>query len=286
VSISGTVDGDVRTSGGQVTLGGSIGEDLLVAGGQATLQNGSSVDGDLIVTGGQVTVAGAVAGSIEANAGSYSRSGTVGGTEHVALQDRDGEGEAESAATSVFDAIRYFVVLVLLGALMVLLVPRLLDRAATTLRLRPAAALGWGFVTIVGYVVFLIAAILLIVLLAIAFGLAQLALLVVVDVLGGLLAVFVVSFVFAVAIALVADLVVSLGIARLVASGATPGRWQQLGLLAAGAAVVVLVTSLPIVGGIAKLAVALFGLGALALVTLDAWRGRRSGQETPAVPTA
>jgi hypothetical protein len=36
--------------------------------------------------------------------------------------------------------------------------------------------------------------------------------------------------------------------------------------------VVVIVTSLPIVGGIAKLVVALFGLGAIVLVAWTAWR--------------
>ena len=284
VSITGTVEGDIRTSGGQVTLGGPVGEDVLVAGGQATLQNGATVDGDFIVTGGQVTVAGAVAGSIEANAGTYSRSGTVGGTEHVALQDRDDEDEADTTTNAVFDAMRYFVVLVLLGALMVLVVPRLLDRAESNLRQRPAASLGWGFLTVVGYVVLLIAAFLLIILLAIAFGLLQLALLVLLDVFGGLLAVLVVTFVFVVASALVADLVVGLGLARLVMRGAAPSRWVQLGLLVAGAAVVVIVTSLPIIGGVAKLLVMLFGLGALALIALDAWRGRSRTQETPPAP--
>jgi hypothetical protein len=201
------------------------------------------------------------------------------------MQDRDQEDEGDRTATSVFDAIRHFIVLVLLGALILLLWPRLLGSAETTLRQRPAASLGWGFLTIVGYVVFIIAAILLVVLVAIVFGLLQLAAIVVIDVLGGLLALFVVSFVFVVAIAFVADIVVSLGIARLVASGEMPGRWQQLGLLVAGAAVVVLVTSVPIIGGIAKLLVVLFGLGALGLVALSAWRGR-TAPSTPIAPAA
>ena len=287
VSIAGTVEGDVRTTGGQVTMNGSVGEDVIVAGGQITLQGGADVGGDLVASGGQVTMAGAIGGSIEANAGTYDRTGTVGGTEHVVLQSQgqdDGDG-AETTA-GVFDAVRHFVVLVILGALILLVVPRFLETSGTTLRQRPAAALGLGLLTIVGFVVFLVVAILAIVLLAIAFGLAQLGALAFIVVVGGLLTIFSVSFVFAVLVAFIADLVVSFAIVRLVATGAAPAWWQQLGLLAAGAAVVVLVTSLPIIGGIAKLLVVLFGLGAIALVAFAAWRGRRAPTTPPttAVP--
>ena len=51
--------------------------------------------------------------------------------------------------------------------------------------------------------------------------------------------------------------------------------------MAAGALVVVIVTSLPIIGGIAKLAVMLFGLGGIALA---AWRHWRRPDITPAAP--
>jgi uncharacterized membrane protein len=51
-------------------------------------------------------------------------------------------------------------------------------------------------------------------------------------------------------------------------------RWRELGLLAAGAAVVVLVTSIPVIGGWLKLAVILFGLGAFAVVWWHGWRSR------------
>jgi hypothetical protein len=59
-------------------------------------------------------------------------------------------------------------------------------------------------------------------------------------------------------------------------------RWQELGLLAGGAAVVVIATSLPIVGGLAKLLVIVFGLGALGLA---AWRGWQSWRARGATAT-
>jgi hypothetical protein len=80
--------------------------------------------------------------------------------------------------------------------------------------------------------------------------------------------------------------VVGLALARLVMTDPAAGanRWRELGLLVAGAAVVVIVTSLPVVGGLAKLVVVLFGLGALALAAWRWWR--RPGAPVAAVPPA
>jgi cytoskeletal protein CcmA (bactofilin family) len=278
VSISGDVTGDVRTAGGQITLSGPVGEDVVAAGGQVTLQGGATVDGDLVVSGGQVTMAGAVAGNIEASVGTYDRTGTVGGTEHVVQGDRDGADEDDQGpevAGDVLDALRHFVVLLLLGAALLWLLPRLLTGAETTLRERPAASLGFGVLVCIGFVAFVVIAMILIVLLAILFGLAQLGALVAIEAIGGLLAIFVATLGFVVAVAFVADLVVGFALARLVARDPETGWWERFGILAAGVAVVVIVTSLPIIGGLAKLMVVLFGLGALFLAARSAWSGRR-----------
>lgn len=284
VSIAGDVAGDLRVSGGQITLNGPVGEDVVAAGGQTTVQGGATIDGDLVVSGGQVAMGGAVAGNIEANAGTYSRTGTVGGTEHV-VQGDQGEADEEDRADladDAIDALRHFVVLLLLGAALLWLLPRVLTSAETALRERPAASLGFGALTFVGYVVFVVIAMIVIVLLAILLGLAQLGALAAIDIVGGLLAIFVVTFGFIVAVAFVADLVVGLGLARLVAPNSETAWWQQFGILAAGVAVVVIVTSLPIIGGIAKLLVVLFGLGTLFLAARSGWRGR--GTISPPAP--
>jgi hypothetical protein len=70
----------------------------------------------------------------------------------------------------------------------------------------------------------------------------------------------------------VGDIVVGMAIGRLGARTTLANRWQELGLLAAGAAAVVIVTSLPLVGGLAKLLVILFGVGALTVAAFRAWR--------------
>jgi hypothetical protein len=289
VSISGDVAGDLRTAGGQVTLDGPVGEDVIAAGGQTTLEGGATVEGDLVVSGGQVTMDGAVAGNIEANAGTYSRTGTVGGTEHVVQGDQeaaDADEVRDDVRGDALDALRHFVVLLLLGAALLWLVPRVLTSAETALRERPAASLGFGVVTFIGYIVFVVIAMIVIVVLAILFGVLQLGALVAIEIIGGLLAIFVATFGFVVAVAFVADLVVGLGLARLVASNSETAWWQRFGVLAAGVAVVVIVTSLPIIGGIAKLLVVLFGLGALFLAARAGWRGRGTMVAPPPQPPA
>jgi cytoskeletal protein CcmA (bactofilin family) len=282
VIIGGSVEGDVRTSGGQVNLRGETGEDVLAAGGQLTLDGGATVGGDLIVAGGQVAVAGSVAGSIEGAAGTYSRTGSVGGTEHVVVEEQRDEPDAAAEATSeFFDALRHFVVLLILGALILWLVPRFLGSADATLRSRPGFSLLWGAITVVGYVVFVICALIVMILLAILFGLLNVGALVFIDVVAGLLAISAVSFGFVLAVGFIADLVVGFALARLVARQPAAAWWQQFGILAAGAAAVVIVTSLPIVGGIAKLAVALFGLGAMVLLAWTAWRPPSAASAPP-----
>ena len=74
------------------------------------------------------------------------------------------------------------------------------------------------------------------------------------------------SFVFAIAVGFGGDIVVALTVARAAGRGGMGTRWRELILFAIGAAVVVIATSLPVIGGIVKLAVVLFGVGALALV--------------------
>lgn len=274
VSIAGNVEGDVRTAGGQVTVSGQVGEDMFATGGQVTLAGGGTIDGDLIVSGGQVTVAGNVDGSIEGSAGTYRRTGSVGGTDRVAVSPPDTPRDV--AGDAVLDALRHFVVLVLFGILALWLLPRPLSAAERALRSRPWASLGAGLITCLGYLLFVIVAILLMVLLAILFGLLRLESLVGIELIAGLLAIGSVSFTFVLAAAFAADIIVGLTLARLVLTAGSDSRWRELGLLAAGAAAVVIMTSVPIVGGWLKLLVVLFGLGAVGLAAWQAWRGRRT----------
>jgi hypothetical protein len=231
-------------------------------------------------------VAGDVAGSIEGSAGTYSRTGTVGGEEHVVINTfRDEQFQPQrDAGEQVVDAIRHFVILLLIGALPLWLMPGWVRSAETALRERPLASVGAGLLTLVGYVVWVVAVVLLVILLAIIFGLAQLGALVAITIFAGILTLMVSTFLFVLGIAYLADIVVGFTIGRLFLSGRTLSRWQEVGMLAVGLAVVVIVTSLPIIGGIAKLVVIILGLGALAIAAWSGWRGRRTPPPASAQP--
>ncbi len=101
---------------------------------------------------------------------------------------------------------------------------------------------GWGIVAILGYAVVLIAVLIAMILLAIVFGLLGFSDLVGIDILGGIIAILGASLVFAVAAGYVADALVGVALAGLVMRGENTSRWRELAVLAAGAAVVVILS--------------------------------------------
>jgi hypothetical protein len=300
VNIDGTVGGAIRTGGGQLTIGGTVARDVLVAGG--TLNVGGTIGGDLILGAGQATITGSIAGSIEGQAQTYTRTGTLGGTEHVDIRPASTyQGPVPTLTYTtdpILDAIRHFVTVVLFAALALWLVPGGLLAAEATVRRRPLPAFGAGILALALGIVALLAVLIVMVILAIGFGVATLGGLVLLDVAVALLAFFGLLLGIVVAAAWGSVAVVGLGLAewawpRLMparrAAGEAVGapaagpvarpmsRLEDLGLLAVGVAVVVILTSLPIVGPIAEVIVVFLGLGAIGIVLWQAWQHRRSG---------
>jgi hypothetical protein len=267
VLLVGTVDGDVRAAAGQIELTGSATGDLLVTGGQVTTFANSTVGGDVIVSGGQVTVDGDVDGSVVGVAGQYSSSGTIGGENEVTVR------ENEQTGNLVLGSTRQLLVIVVVGGLMLLFVPRVLAAADNTLRTNPVGSFLGGILSFVAYFGFVLVAGLVALILAVVFTIILLGPLAVLSILGGILAIGLVSYLFWLAVVFLADVVVALGLAHVVSRpGPNDSRWRELLLLVLGAIVVVVLTSIPVVGPLAKLLIVLFGLGALAYTW---WRSRR-----------
>ena len=279
VVIDGTVKGDARVAAGQLTVAGKIGEDLVIAGGEASIAGNAKVAGDLILAAGTAAMDGTVGGNIEGSAGTYTRGGTVGGSEHVTIGRAGEPAPRPTAADAIGDAIRHLVVVLLFGVLGIWLLPRAMRAAGELVRRRPLPALGVGLLAFVVYVVGALALILLVILLAIVFGLLTLGSLAAITFFAGFLLLLVATFVLLLAASFLADAVVGLALARLAAPSQGGSRWREIGLLVIGAAVVVAVSSLPVVGWVVKLAVVLVGIGAIALA---AWNARRG---TPASGT-
>jgi hypothetical protein len=282
ISINGPVTGDVRAAGGQVSIVGDVAEDVLVTGGQVTI--GGSVGEDLIVSSGQLNLSGTVAGSAVGTVGAYAKSGSIAGTDSITVTGNQASTLAPPS-NPVLDAIRQFIAVLLVAVLALWLVPRAFGVAEAQVRERPLPSFGWGIAAVIGYVVLIVVICIVAVLLAIALGLLGFGALVGIDLIGGFVLVSGITLAFIIAAGFVADAIVGLAIARAFMersgrSAAAPSgasmmsrdRWADLGLLAIGVAIVVVLTSLPVVGGWLKLVVVLVGLGALWL----AWRRSRT----------
>lgn len=270
-TISGEVDGDLRVATGQARIEGRVNEDVLLGGGQVVFTSGSQIGGDLIFGTGRMQLDGAVAGSVLGSTGSYTRGGSVGGSEQVNLAEPSGEEQEPTVADRGVDALRRYVSILVVGLLLLWLLPRLLPGAADVARRRPLPSLGVGVLGIVGVVVGLILLLLVTILVAVVLGLLTLGSLIGITVFAGLLLGAIVVFLFVLAISFVAQAVVGLALGRLVLRGEGRSYGSAAGALALGVLVVVVLAAIPVVGGWIGAVVVLVGLGALLLMA----RGRR-----------
>ena len=257
VDVSGQVEGDVRVAGGQLTLSGSIGEDLFVAGGQVTLSSSGEVGEDLVFAAGQMTLDGTVTGDVMGRTGDYQRGGSVGGEENVTV----GEDEEPTIGDRSLAALQRFLSILVVAGLALWLAPRLIESPAQTLRSRPLASFGVGLLGLVGFLVLVVALILAAALLAIVFGLIGLDGLVVTVLMTLFAAVVVLGVLFFLALVFGAPAGVGMSLGRMVL-GSSTARWLALIL---GVLFVVIVSSLPLIGGWLGLVVLVFGLGAIIL---------------------
>jgi hypothetical protein len=262
----GQVDGDVRTAAGQVMVRGSVGEDLLMAGGRTTIASQARVGEDLIFTTGQTIMDGTVAGDALGSTGAYIKRGVVAGTERVVV----GEPAVRPPPTigeRVLDRLRRYVSILAVGALLLWLIPRALRGVADVVRGRPLPSLGAGVLGIIGFGVIVLAVILLTVLVAIVLGLLGFGLLTGTAVFGGILTEGILAFLFLLVLAFGAQAAVGLSIGRLLLRQGQDARpfLLDLGALALGVLVVVVISSIPLVGGVLEFVLVLLGLGALIL---------------------
>jgi cytoskeletal protein CcmA (bactofilin family) len=272
LTVNGTTGGSIRAVGGTITVGGTAGRDVVAAGGQLSLSPASRVTGDVVFTGGQLALNGAVDGNVLGSASTYTKDGTVRGTENVTIQQHRQRSQPWGAFGGTRSLVVRYIGVLLLGLLLLGLVPRGMRAIATTVDKRPLPSLGAGALGLLGILATFIGAIVLTLVLAIPLGLLGFGLLSGFTAFG--MIAFLIAFVFAVALFMVflADAWVGYALGRLIlgrvhATWATKPIWAFL----LGATIVVLLTAIPIVGGVIKFAVILVALGALILA---GWRHR------------
>jgi cytoskeletal protein CcmA (bactofilin family) len=286
VDVRGQVNGDVRLAGGTVTVDGGVTEDVLAAGGQVRIASNASVGEDVFASAGQLSIDGTVQGSVRGGAGTYTKSGTIGGTEDVTITPQ----AQPTAENRVLDAVRYVLAVVALGLLALWAAPRLFRRAETVLVREPATALGWGLLSLVGWVVAIVLVAIAVLVLAVILGLLGFGSLLTIAIAVGVVVFLGLIVAFAVLAGFVADAVVGFAAARAIAGRGVVAEGDRITsrdvwLLIVGAAIVAVLASLPVVGPVIKLVAVLLGLGAIAAAWWSARRPRGRGP-TAAEPVA
>jgi len=79
VTISGTVGDDVRVASGTLTIGGSVQDDVISFTGETILTDTGNIGGDLSAGSGKITIQGDVVGNVEASAEEINIQGNIGG---------------------------------------------------------------------------------------------------------------------------------------------------------------------------------------------------------------
>jgi cytoskeletal protein CcmA (bactofilin family) len=291
VSITGTVGGDARLAAGTVSVSGTVKEDLATASGQATIDPSGAVGEDMLASVGRLSVDGTVTGDLTASAATYDKTGSVGGTEDVVINAGRFPWGAPAAApapppdqtavvtNTALDGIQHFLIVLLVGGLLLWLAPGTYAATKEAIQRRPLPAAGWGILGLLGYLVALLVILLGMIVLAIVFGIVGFDDLVGLDVLTGFVAILGTTLGFVVICAYLADAIVGAAVAGVVMRDGSLTRSREFGLMAVGAAVVVLLSLLPVIGPWIKFVVIVLGLGA---VLLALYGGRRSAP--PPVP--
>lgn len=271
ITVDGAVAGSTRVAGGQVIVTGETAEDLAVAAGRLRVGQAAGVGADVLFATGQTRLDGPVEGDVLGVTGDYIETGTVAGTTDVTVREPE---EPPTVADRLLDRVQRYAGLLLVGALLLWLAPRLARGAAGHARRWPLVDLGVGALTVVaavlGGVALLIVGALLTALFA-ALGLGGLAGLSITTV---LLMTALLAFAVVVVWAFVAPVVVGLLLGGY-AIDVDRGWLPAFGAMALGTLALVIVFTIPYVGGLAALLVALLGFGALAMLALRRPRSER-----------
>jgi hypothetical protein len=87
LTLSGMVGDDIRAAGGNVTVGGTVVNDIVLAGGQLSVAPETSVGGDAVLTGGTIVIQGHIRGKAIVNGGNVTIIGTIDGPVDIQAND-------------------------------------------------------------------------------------------------------------------------------------------------------------------------------------------------------
>jgi len=165
---------------------------------------------------------------------------------------------------SIVSELQRFVTLLLIGLLLVWIFPKWMNNMAEPIQTRPLPTLGWGFVALCLFILLIIIVPIAAILLAILFGLTTLGGLAWMTGIVGILGEIGIIVGFIVFVAYIAEAVVALAFGRWLLGLIQPTLAEGRVLpLIVGLLILVILTAIPIIGGLIGFVVLLFGLGAL-----------------------
>lgn len=178
--------------------------------------------------------------------------------------------------------LRYLVTLLLIGGLLLWLVPKTIERIGRPIETTPLPSLGWGFVSLIAFMVGFVAILAITILIAIGFSTITLGNLAGLTIAIGLFVFAGLGIIFGLIVAYLTKIAVGYIGGRMILERWIPtwadNRFVALGL---GLLLLVFLTSVPYIGGWINFAVILLGLGALWLIGHGMYR-QRYGQSASA----
>ncbi|NLX49711.1 MAG: hypothetical protein GXY82_07580 [Methanospirillum sp.] len=262
VRIDGPVGGKVVLVGGRVDLNGTVERNALVSGGEVLFGPGARIGRDARVSAGTFTHRGDVNGTLWIESASVVDEGSEGALRYSSSGERQPVNWTASGGTggigtlvSWLSAVLFLlwtIGFLLLGLLLVALFPGWAGAVESRVREQPLPSFAIGLIALV------------------AAGIVGLIL--VFTVIGAPIAVF--GWLFVAAGIMLAGLVVSLALGRLIAGRTGLGE-RTLVIFAIGFALLNLVYLVPVLGWLVKFVVVCLGFGALLSTGLDAVSGAR-----------
>ena len=286
--LAGDIAGDVKVAANSVAITGSVGGDVEAEVGEAgagpsfspfmfmpdmpqlpTVPGGLSIGPNASI-GGKLSYTGPV--EIEAPAGIETEYTTP------AVAPGDEVEEAPSVAQRilnwVLDLIRSFISLLIVGLLVVWLAPKCVKQFVDILEEKPLPSLGWGVAAIFAIPIALLITVGFSAALAVIFGVLTFGDLSATSILIGLylgFSIFLVAYLMAV---WGAKIIVSVWLGRLIAQrSSTTLEQSKIWPFLIGMVIVILLTAIPLLGGLIGFVITLLGLGALGLWLWQAYKG-------------
>jgi len=179
-------------------------------------------------------------------------------------QDTRREREQPSPLDSVFDSLRHLVALLIMGLMVLRLVPAWTHTLGDTILSKPLPSLGWGAVAFIGVILAGFALATVTILLAILFGIVSLGNLAGLSVVLGLFSLGALLIGFALFTGYIAQVAVAYLGGRVILERVAPAQATGYTVpFIVGAILLVLVMTIPLLGGLIGFGVMLLGLGAL-----------------------